>query len=250
MRFKDAWSPNFNDRKAPIDMLVLHYTGMETGEAALARMRDSAAEVSAHYMVAEDGVVFRLVPEVKRAWHAGVSSWQGRSDLNSRSIGIEIVNGGHDWPASHGGLPAYPAIQISAVMSLCQAILERHAIPQSGIVGHSDIAPDRKRDPGEHFPWAALAAAGIGLWPDAPHPDLVMGAGFGRRDTGDAVRRLQAALLEIGYGIEASGVYDAVTEFCVTAFQRRWAQDRVTGQADWMTLAKIDAVRRLVCSQI
>ncbi|MEO0982828.1 MAG: N-acetylmuramoyl-L-alanine amidase [Pseudomonadota bacterium] len=248
MRFKDAWSPNFNDRKAPLDMLVLHYTGMESASAALARMRDPAAEVSAHYMVDEAGVIFRLVPEDKRAWHAGVSSWAGQGDLNSRSIGIEIVNGGHDFPLPDGSLPPFPPAQIAAVTSLCQAIIARWSVPQARIVGHSDIAPARKRDPGELFPWKTLAEAGIGLWPPDPDPDGQMGAGLGTSDRGEPVVRLQTALAAIGYGIEATSQYDAATVDVMTAFQRRWAPDRVSGQADWMSIARVEAVRRLAAN--
>ena len=158
-------SPNFNDRKHPVDMLVFHYTGMETGQQALDRMCDRSAEVSAHYMVWEDGRVVQLVGEDKRAWHAGVSSWKGDEDLNSRSIGIEIVNGGHDWPLPGDVLPPYPQVQIDALIRLTQGILERWDIPQKRIVGHSDIAPARKDDPGEQFPWAQLSRYGIGIWP-------------------------------------------------------------------------------------
>ncbi|MEL8054691.1 MAG: N-acetylmuramoyl-L-alanine amidase [Pseudomonadota bacterium] len=240
-------SPNFNDRKADVSMLVLHYTGMETGQAALERMCDPAAEVSAHYMVWEDGRVVQLVGEDKRAWHAGVSSWRGESDLNSRSIGIEIVNGGHDWPLPDGALPPYPDVQIDAVIELCQGILERWAIPQTGIVGHSDIAPDRKDDPGEHFPWARLAEAGIGLWPERVESDELnlIGRGLGLSDRGDTVLRLQTMLAGIGYPIEETGAYDAQTEAVVRAFQRRWVQDQVTGLADLRTLQVMDRVQAL-----
>ncbi|WP_339741735.1 N-acetylmuramoyl-L-alanine amidase [uncultured Maricaulis sp.] len=150
-----APSPNFNDRKLPVSLIVLHYTGMENGAVALERMCDPAAEVSAHYMVEEDGRVFQLVDEDKRAWHAGVSAWRGETDINSASIGIEIVNGGHDY-----GLPDFPAIQIEAVIHLVADIMARHGIGPEGVVGHSDIAPGRKQDPGEKFPWHRLAAAG------------------------------------------------------------------------------------------
>ncbi|MEM7640889.1 MAG: N-acetylmuramoyl-L-alanine amidase, partial [Pseudomonadota bacterium] len=149
-------SPNFNDRKHPVDMLVFHYTGMETGQQALDRMCDPSAEVSAHYMIWEDGRVVQLVGEDKRAWHAGVSSWQGDQDLNSRSIGIETVNGGHDWPLAGNVLPPYPTAQIDALIELSSGILERWDIPFNRIVGHSDIAHARKDDPGEHFPWDRL----------------------------------------------------------------------------------------------
>ncbi|MEM8616110.1 MAG: N-acetylmuramoyl-L-alanine amidase [Pseudomonadota bacterium] len=246
MKIKAVPSPNFNDRKSPVDMLVLHYTGMQTGQAALERMCDPAAEVSAHYMVWEDGRVAQLVGEDKRAWHAGVSSWQGDGDLNSRSIGVEIVNGGHDWPMADGRLPPYPKAQIEAVTTLCQGILERHDIPQSRIVGHSDIAPERKDDPGEHFPWQHMAEAGIGIWPEMPEADglNLIGRGLGQSDRGDSVERLQGDLKAIGYAIESTGLYDLLTSKTVAAFQRRWLQDRVTGQADLPTLQRIALVRQ------
>ena len=246
MKIMQSPSPNFNERKARLDMLVLHYTGMETGEAALARMVDPTAEVSAHYMVWEDGRVTQLVDEAKRAWHAGVGSWQGDTDLNSCSVGIEIVNGGHNVPLADGSLPPYPDAQIEAVIALSKAILSRHDIPQARIVGHSDIAPARKEDPGEHFPWEALAEAGLGLWPaqaeDAPGSLHLIGRGLGAGDTGAPVERLQEMLARIGYGLEPSGAYDEETQACVLAFQRRWLPARLTGQADLETLRRIMAV--------
>lgn len=162
MKIIQTPSPNFNDREdaTPIDMLVLHYTGMQTGQEALDRMCDPAAEVSAHYMIEEDGRIFQLVEEHKRAWHAGISYWRGHTNINSRSIGIEIVNPGHEW-----GYHPFPEIQIKSVINLCKNILKRHAIEAQNIVGHSDIAPARKEDPGELFPWELLAKNGIGQWP-------------------------------------------------------------------------------------
>ena len=219
-------SPNFNDRKHPIDMLVLHYTGMKNGQMALDRMCEKEAGVSAHYMVWEDGRVVQMVGEDKRAWHAGVSSWQGDDDLNSRSIGIEIVNGGHDFRLTDGSLEPFPKAQIDAVIELCSGILERWDIPRSRIVGHSDIAPTRKEDPGEHFPWARLAAAGIGVWPQ--ESDFVL-----QND----IQSLQADLAAIGYA------RDVATEKTVTAFQRRWVQDAVTGKADPVTRSMIGLVK-------
>lgn len=244
MKIEAVPSPNFNDRKHPVDMLVLHYTGMESGQAALERMTDAEAEVSAHYMVWEDGRIAQMVGEDKRAWHAGVSSWQGDGDLNSRSIGIEIVNGGHDWPLADGALPPFPKAQIDGVIELCQGILTRWDIPQNRIVGHSDIAPLRKDDPGEHFPWAALAEAGVGFAPIAAKSDALnlIGRGLGLTDKGTAVERLQRSLIAIGYGLEGTGTYDALTQKTVTAFQRRWVQDRVSGDADLLTLSRIAAV--------
>jgi len=211
MKIEQTPSPNFNDRKAPLDMLVLHYTGMESGEAALAR---------------------------------------SDTDLNSCSVGIEIVNGGHNVPLADGSLPPYSEAQIDAVIELSKAIVARHAIAQSRIVGHSDIAPARKEDPGEHFPWARLAGAGIGLWPEIAEKldgaPLLIGRGLGRGDNGPPVRRLQDMLARIGYGLNASEHYDAATEATVLAFQRRWMPDRLTGQTDMETLRMIMAMKILI----
>ncbi|MEM7661763.1 MAG: N-acetylmuramoyl-L-alanine amidase [Pseudomonadota bacterium] len=239
-------SPNWNERKASIDMLMLHYTGMETGEAALDRLCDPEAAVSAHYIVWENGDITQLVEEEKRAWHAGAGSWQGDTDLNSHAIGIEIVNGGHNVPLKDGTLPPYPEAQIDAVIVLSKDIIARHGIPQSRIVGHSDVAPGRKIDPGEHFPWELLAEHDLGVWPPSPSGGEVMGVGLGRHDTGEPVGRLQRALSRIGYGIEPTDKYDEDTEKAVEAFQRRWQPDRVTGQAGWITIATVVAVAELI----
>ncbi|RCK49923.1 hypothetical protein TH25_13035 [Thalassospira profundimaris] len=162
-------SPNFGERPAEtaIDMLVLHYTGMPSGEMALERMCDPASQVSAHYMIEEDGCIYQLVAEAKRAWHAGRGQWRGCCDVNSRAIGIEIVNPGHEF-----GYRPFAVRQIDALKVLIKAILARHNIPAHHIIAHSDMAPDRKEDPGELFPWHQLAAEGIGLWPreDAANP--------------------------------------------------------------------------------
>lgn len=158
----EAPSPNHDSREgqAP-EILLLHYTGMKTGAEAIARLCDPAAKVSAHYVVEEDGRVFHLVPEDRRAWHAGVSSWRGTGNVNARSIGIEIVNPGHEW-----GYRPFPAVQMAAVTELARGILARQAIPARNVVGHSDVAPTRKEDPGELFDWQGLAKMGIGLWPE------------------------------------------------------------------------------------
>jgi N-acetylmuramoyl-L-alanine amidase len=235
-----APSPNLNERLHTLDMLVLHYTGMRDGPSALARLCDPASQVSAHYMVEEDGRIFQIVPEDKRAWQAGRSWWQGDEDLNSRSIGIEIVNGGHDF-----GLPPFPDRQIDAVIELCRGILSRWPIPQNRIVAHSDIAPDRKEDPGERFPWKRLAEAGVGLWPDKPDVEPWMMHGAAPGDGGVTVERLQRALAQIGYRIEISGTYDEQTEAVVRAFQRRWRPTRVSGQGDSETIALAAAVAAL-----
>ena len=154
-RYIDAPSPNFDTRSAPPDMIVLHYTGMPTGEAALARLRDAEAKVSAHYLVEEDGRVFVLVAEARRAWHAGVSFWRGERDVNAVSIGIEIVNPGHEH-----GYRAFPGSQVEAVIALVSDIRTRWTIPDARVLGHSDVAPARKEDPGELFPWKRLHEAG------------------------------------------------------------------------------------------
>lgn len=216
-------SPNFNDRRHPLDMLVLHYTGMETGDAALEKMTSEEGGVSAHYMIRESGAIIQLVEEDKRAWHAGVSKWQGDEDINSRSIGIEIVNGGHDWRLEDGRLPPYPDIQIDAVIALSKGIIERWSIPQTRIVGHSDIAPMRKQDPGEHFPWARLATAGIGLWPVA---------------LPDQAGPVETTLHTIGYDITDLPA-------AIAAFQRRWRPRLVDGLADQETAAAASAVAAL-----
>ena len=154
-------SPNHGERRGgrAADCILLHYTGMPTGQGALARLCDCAAEVSSHYLVFEDGRVLQLVPEGRRAWHAGTGRWKDDADINSCSIGVEIVNPGHD-----GALPPYPQAQIEAVAALCRDIAARHAIAPERILAHSDIAPGRKRDPGEHFPWETLHARGVGHW--------------------------------------------------------------------------------------
>ncbi len=206
-------SPNFDQRRLPVTMLVLHYTGMRTAQDALNRLCDAAAKVSAHYVICEDGAVHNLVPEDKRAWHAGLAHWRGITDINSASIGIEIVNGGHDF-----GLPAYPDAQIRALIALSRDIIKRHAIKAHNIVGHSDIAPMRKQDPGEKFPWAQLAKAGIGLWPSAPK---TAPAPF----CPDAYYE---ALARIGYDVETQEARKAAH----TAFLRHFAPTHLDAAPD------------------
>ena len=214
-------SPNFDARQVPIDTLVLHYTGMQSGQAAIDRLRDPEARVSSHYVVEEDGTIFRLVPEELRAWHAGISFWRGRRVLNDTSIGIEIVNPGHDW-----GYRPFPDRQIDAVIALCGGILGRHAIQPLNVVAHSDIAPNRKQDPGELFPWAALAAHGIGVWADCD------GSNETRGDTD-----LMPGLGKLGYDIE-----DFPPDTVLRAFQRHWRQEAITGLPDRGTAARLDAL--------
>jgi N-acetylmuramoyl-L-alanine amidase len=237
LNFIEAPSPNFDARTAPPQILVLHYTGMKTGPEALDRLRDPVAKVSSHYMVEEDGRIFRLVPEERRAWHAGVSYWKGERNINGVSIGVEIVNPGHEW-----GYRAFPDTQIAAVIALVGDIRGRWMIGDDRIVGHSDVAPDRKDDPGELFPWKRIAEAGHGLWVEAPPaPGLPLAEGT----EGVEVFALQAGLTRLGYDLPPSGKFDAATKAVVTAFQRHWRQDRVDGVADGATRAQLIALLRL-----
>jgi N-acetylmuramoyl-L-alanine amidase len=233
----EAPSPNFDARVSPPDILVLHYTGMPTGPEALARLRDPEAKVSSHYMVEEDGRIFRLVPEERRAWHAGVSFWKGERNINGVSIGVEIVNPGHEF-----GYRPFPEAQIAAVIALAADIRSRWRIDDGRIVGHSDVAPGRKDDPGELFPWKRLAEAGHGLWvevPPAPGEPLSEGS------EGVGVFALQAGFTRLGYDLPPSGKFDAATTAVVTAFQRHWRQSKVDGVADGETRAQLIALMRL-----
>ncbi len=239
-----ASSPNHDERTLPITLLVLHYTGMESGEAALARLTDAEAKVSAHYMIEEDGRVFQLVREDRRAWHAGVAEWAGITNVNSASIGIELVNGGHNVPNPDGSLPEFPDAQINALIPLCKDIMARHTIPAKGVVGHSDIAPERKDDPGEAFPWSGLAAAGIGLWPGEPNGDRRVLFRLGDRDRGVSVA--QHGLAQIGYGVSVTGELDVKTEAVLRAFQRRFRPVQVDGILDMETLDLIGRLTRLL----
>jgi N-acetylmuramoyl-L-alanine amidase len=238
-------SPNHGARLcggAP-DMILMHYTGMSDAGAALDRLCDPAPSdghaVSAHYLVFEDGAIFQCVPEARRAWHAGVASWQGERDVNSRSIGIEIANPGHDL-----GYPDFPDVQIDAVIALCADILRRRPIPPDRILGHADVAPSRKRDPGERFPWQTLSSAGIGLWVEPAA--LAAGSDLDDGAHGPAVGALQSALAAYGYPVELTGRYDRVTQEAVAAFQRHFRPARVDGRADWST---IDTLSRLLAAR-
>lgn len=218
---RDIPSPNFDERPAgqAIDMLVIHYTGMTSAEGALARLINPAAQVSAHYLIDEDGSVVRLVDETKRAWHAGVSMWRGHTGVNGRSIGIELVNPGHEF-----GYRPFPEAQMRALENLVAAILARHpAIIAANVVGHSDVAPTRKTDPGELFDWRRLAAKGIGVWPTTMIVDPV------------AETEVGAALAGIGYDI-------ADVTAAIIAFQRRFAPHRLDGVPDLDTRQAIAAI--------
>jgi N-acetylmuramoyl-L-alanine amidase len=234
-------SPNFDARTRPIDLVVLHYTGMQDAETALARLTDPAplagkypgpwqsfdvvedaplSRVSAHYVVDEAGQVYSLVPEEHRAWHAGASSWEGEGDVNARSIGIEIVNGGHDF-----GLPDFPDAQIDAVISLLREIFGRWPeLAPPRVVAHSDIAPERKADPGEKFPWKRLADADVSIWPKP--------IAFSVEPGEDRVGRVQQELVVIGYSIEMTGMMDSATRAALHAFQRRFRPSKIDGMID------------------
>ena len=224
-------SPNFDSREGQgIDMLVLHYTGMKTAQEALDRLCDPAAKVSAHYVVDEDGTIYRLVAEENRAWHAGVSSWRGANNVNQRSIGIEIVNPGHEF-----GYRAFPKVQMEAVAALCKGILSRHAIAAHNVVAHSDIAPVRKEDPGELFDWKGLAELGIGLWPrTSPSPLVGEGGERGNVPRTPQSNRLHQPPLpnplpqgerELSlYGYDTADLPKAIT-----AFQRHFRPSSLTG---------------------
>ena len=234
-RFLD--SPNHGERRGRgrPDCLILHYTGMPTGEAALKRLLDPASELSAHYFVWEDGAIDQLVAESERAWHAGRSVWKGESDLNSASIGVEIVNPGHD-----GGSPPFPASQIAATIALARDICARLGVRPERVLAHSDVAPARKRDPGDAFPWESLWRGGVGCWTE-PAP-ISGGPLFADKEQGPPVRALQAMLALYGYGIEITGVYDRQTRQVVTAFQRHFRPERTDGEADASTVATLKAL--------
>ncbi len=245
-KFADQFisSPNHGERLLPtIDCIILHYTGLRTeardawtlnpGAEAMRWLCNSQAQVSCHYIIDVDGCITQLVAETRRAWHAGQSRWYDCIDINSSSIGIEIVNTGHE-----GGLPAYPEIQIHSVINLCRDIAMRYQITPGRILAHSDIAPERKADPGEHFPWDVLFQAGVGLWVE---PEPVREGPAQLRVTDEAsVAALRGKLAGCGYDIDASGAYDQSTEKVVRAFQRHFRPAMVDGIADTSTLLTLD----------
>ena len=230
-------SPNVDERKtgAP-DMILLHYTGMQDGRSALERLCAPESKVSAHYVVFEDGQIVQCVPEAMRAWHAGTSYWAGETDINSCSIGIEVVNPGHDFD-----YPNFPLRQIAAVISLCKSIHSRWSIPADRVLGHSDVAPARKQDPGEKFPWDLLSESNVGHWV-RPAPVHLEGISLTPGERSENVRRLQRAMKQYGYGIEETGSYGEETRSIITAFQRHFRQERVDGVADASTLLTLRAL--------
>lgn len=235
-------SPNHGPRlgkgEAGPDMIILHYTGMPTEDGAIDWLCRAESEVSAHYVVRENGEILQLVPESRRAWHAGRSFWAGETDINSRSIGIEIANAGHP-----GGLPPFPDGQIEAVIELCRDCVQRWAIPPERVLAHSDVAPVRKVDPGERFPWDRLHRAGIGHWVE---PSTVTGGRFFQRgDCGPPVEALQTMLSLYGYRTDINGEFSEAMAGDIEAFQRHFRQERVDGIADSST---IETLHRLLAA--
>ncbi len=242
---RDVPSPNFDARRGPPDMLVLHYTAMQTAEAAIARLCDAEAKVSAHYVVDEDGSILKLVPEERRAWHAGRGVWLGETDCNAASIGIEIVNPGHEF-----GYRDFPEVQVDAVISLIADIRTRWTIPDNRIIAHSDLAPERKQDPGERFPWKRLAGAGHGLWFEPAQERIAaLGVPLKVGDEGLGVIVLRAGLHRLGYGLPPGGDYDEATRLTVEAFQRHWRPAQVDGVADGETRATLMGVLQLATAE-
>jgi N-acetylmuramoyl-L-alanine amidase len=221
-------SPNHDARSAgrAIDMLVLHYTGMPTAEAAVTRLCEPNAKVSAHYLIDEDGTCYALVPEERRAWHAGESCWAGERDINGLSIGIELVNPGHEF-----GYRPFPEAQMAALIELSRSLVFRHRIPPDRVLGHSDVAPWRKQDPGELFDWARLAEAGVGLWVD-----------YVAEGEAPPVAIVQDLLASFGYATPTSGVLDEPTRAVVTAFQRHFRPAWVDGEIDAETAVRLAAL--------
>jgi N-acetylmuramoyl-L-alanine amidase len=231
-------SPNHNERSNGVlpDMIVLHYTGARDTEAAIRHLCTPGSEASAHYVVLQDGHIIQLVPESRRAWHAGVSSWAGETDVNSRSIGVEIANPGHEH-----GYPEFPRRQVAAVTALCRSILTRHDVPADKVLAHSDVAPARKVDPGEKFAWKLLAQSGIGLWVK-PVPITQGGPIYVLGETDPVIDEVQRLLARFGYGVIATGYLDGTTRDAVAAFQRHFRPMRIDGVVDVSTVATLRAL--------
>jgi N-acetylmuramoyl-L-alanine amidase len=236
-----AASPNVGARRngGRPSILLLHYTGVATMAKAVDWLTRAGSGVSCHYGVDEAGRITQMVPEALRAWHAGEALWAGESDINSASIGIEVHNPGHEL-----GYPDFPEAQLAAVEALCLDIIARHGIRPERVLAHSDVAPARKKDPGEKFPWMRLAGAGVGHWV-APVPLMAAQTGLGAGVAGPLVAEVQLRLRRYGYGIEPTGVVDAKTEFVVTAFQRHFRPECVDGRIDQ---SSIDTLERLIAA--
>lgn len=236
MIVRDTPSPSHDVRAAAkVQMLVLHYTGMESAEVALARLCDPASQVSAHYLVDEDGTIFRMVPEDRRAWHAGEASWKGVADVNSLSIGIELVNPGHEF-----GYRDFADDQMEALVELTAELVLRHPIRPEYVLGHSDVAPQRKKDPGERFDWSRLAAVGVGLYPfNKPALGMASGPVLRQGSESKEVAAVQELFARFGYAVPRSGVFDEETVNVVYAFQRHFRPVVVNGQLDSETTGRL-----------
>jgi N-acetylmuramoyl-L-alanine amidase len=226
VKIENLPSPNHDDRKGiKPSLIILHYTGMETALQALDRLTNPESKVSAHYTIGEDGSVFTHVEEDRRAWHAGFSFWRGETDINAHSIGIEIVNPGHEW-----GYRPFTGAQMKTLVALCKEIMHRHGIEPENILAHSDVAPGRKSDPGEYFPWHELATHGIGVWPDTADEDSVKSGGI----------NIERALHDYGYDPRVK-LRDKLT-----AFQRHFVPEAFAsghvGEADSLTRARLYAL--------
>lgn len=251
-------SPNHGERNNGLrpEFIILHYTGMPDAKSALKWLCTPESSVSSHYFVYETGKILQLVPESRRAWHAGAGMWRDKDDINSRSIGIEICNTGHDGASvdpvdprkavpvgdKNGTLPPFPRRQITALIGLLHDIQTRWNIPAENILAHSDIAPRRKRDPGEAFPWHRLAEEGLGLWAE-PTP-IRSGHFWQQGDAGPPVQALQQMLHMLGFAVAQTGIFDEDTMFAVKAFQRHWRPERVDGIADFSTITTLRDVLR------
>jgi len=226
-------SPNFENRppSVSVNLLLFHYTGMKSAAEAIARLCSPKSKVSAHYLIDEVGNIFSLVEENKRAWHAGVASWNDDVDINNISVGIEIANPGHEF-----GYSRYPERQMIAVEALSIDIIKRHSIRAARVLGHSDVSPSRKCDPGELFDWERLAAAGIGIWPKISPVSVNFEIG--------SIRQCQKQLKMIGYGLKITGVLDELTRDTILAFQRHWLPNQLTGKFDVETVWRMESVLR------
>jgi N-acetylmuramoyl-L-alanine amidase len=229
-------SPNFEPRRGvgQPDMLLLHYTGLKSCAKAIDWLSRPESKVSCHYVVDEAGQITQMVAEDQRAWHAGLASWRDETDINSASVGIEVHNAGHEL-----GYPEFPEPQMLALEALCADIVARHRIRPERVLAHSDVAPKRKKDPGEKFPWARLAGKGIGHWVP-PVAVLAADSGIARDAAGPLVADVQGMLARYGYGIQPTGGFDPLTEFVVTAFQRHFRPERVDGRIDQSTITTLE----------
>ncbi len=233
MKIIENPSPNYESRppSVSVNLLLLHYTGMKSVSEAKDRLCDPKSRVSAHYLIDEVGTIFSLVEENKRAWHAGVASWNDEADINNISVGVEIANPGHEF-----GYSRFPERQMIAVEALCTDIITRHSIIASRVLAHSDVSPSRKSDPGELFDWERLAAAGIGIWPKMSPVEVDFEIG--------SITECQKQLKKIGYGLKITGVLDGLTRDTVLAFQRHWLPHRLTGKFDVETVWRVKSVLR------